>query len=66
MKLLLSLVGLVLVLEGLPYIACPELMRAWLKKLSALEPASLRITGLIAVGTGLAICFVARRSGLFG
>ncbi len=65
MQLLLSLIGLVLVLEGLPYMAFPEAMRRWLSRISTLDTASLRITGAASVLIGLAICYIARRSGIF-
>ncbi len=65
MKLLVLLIGMVLILEGLPYVAAPEAMKEWLKKLSQLPAQQLRNVGLIAMGTGLMICWVAQRSGLF-
>ena len=45
MKTLFLLVGLVLVLEGLPYVAAPEAMQDWLKKISIVSPAVLRAVG---------------------
>ena len=66
MQLLVSLIGLVLVLEGLPYLAFPAAMRRWLARIITLDDASLRITGAISVLTGLALCYLARKSGLFG
>jgi uncharacterized protein len=65
MKLLVLLIGMVLILEGLPYVAAPEAMKEWLKKLSQLPAQQLRNVGLIAMGAGLMICWVAQRSGLF-
>ncbi len=65
MKLLVLLVGMVLILEGLPYVAAPEAMREWLKKLSEIPSQQLRSFGLIAMGVGLFICWVAQRSGFF-
>jgi uncharacterized protein YjeT (DUF2065 family) len=65
MKLLILLVGMVLILEGIPYVAAPEAMREWLKKLSEVSASQLRAFGLVAMASGLFICWVAQRSGLF-
>lgn len=64
MKLFVLLVGMVLILEGLPYVAAPEAMREWLKKLSEVPGQQLRSFGLFAMGLGLFICWIAQRSGL--
>ncbi len=45
MKLLLTLIGLVFVLEGLPYLAFPEAMQRWLKQLLEMPPGQLRFMG---------------------
>jgi uncharacterized protein len=63
MKLLFLLIGMVLVLEGLPYAAAPELMQSWLKKLGELHPRELRIFGLITVFCGLILCWGVERWG---
>ncbi len=65
MKLLLLLIGLVLVLEGLPYVAAPEKMKEWLAMLSEMDPAHLRIFGLLAIGGGLLICWIVQKTNLF-
>ncbi len=66
MKLLILLIGLILILEGLPYVAAPEGMRNWLKKLSEMDPGQLRSMGLVAMIIGLAICFVAQKTSILG
>jgi uncharacterized protein YjeT (DUF2065 family) len=65
MKLLFALIGLVFILEGLPYLTFPEAMQRWLKQLVEMNPAQLRIVGLAAVGIGLLICYVTMRTSLF-
>ena len=65
MKLLITLIGLVLVLEGLPYLAFPEKMQAWLRQLLQVSPAQLRVMGLFAVAMGLFLCFLTQRTGWF-
>ena len=65
MKLLILLVGMVLILEGIPYVAFPEYMRDWLKKISEMKAEHLRLLGLLSMSSGLAICWLAQRSGFF-
>ncbi len=64
MKLLLTLIGLVLVLEGLPYVASPESMQRWLRQILEMEPAQLRRIGMVAMAVGFALCLLAQRSSL--
>ncbi|MDH3348549.1 MAG: DUF2065 domain-containing protein [Desulfobulbaceae bacterium] len=65
MKLLITLIGLVLVIEGIPYVASPQAMQRWLKQLSVTDPEKLRIMGLLAMIGGLILCFIGQRSGFF-
>ena len=52
---------MVLILEGLPYVAAPEAMKEWLAKLSEMPAGHLRAAGLVAMGVGLLICFIVQR-----
>jgi len=65
MKLFLLVLGLVMILEGLPYAAAPEKMREWLIKLSDVSPATLRIMGLSSLIIGLFICWMVQKSSYF-
>jgi uncharacterized protein YjeT (DUF2065 family) len=65
MKFLFTLIGLVFILEGLPYLTVPEAMQRWLRQLMEMRPGQLRVVGLFAVGLGLLICYVTLRSSLF-
>ena len=65
MKLLLALIGLVFILEGLPYLAFPEAMQKWLHQLIEMHPRQLRLMGILAVVLGLFLCFISQRTGLF-
>lgn len=65
MKLLVLLVGLILILEGVPYVAAPEMMQSWLRKLSEIEPGQLRTVGLISMAIGVLICFLVQKTALF-
>ncbi|MCK5323182.1 MAG: DUF2065 domain-containing protein, partial [Desulfobulbaceae bacterium] len=62
MKYLITLVGLVLILESLPYVAFPETMQEWLRQLTQVKPGVLRAIGLIAMGVGLLLCFITQRT----
>ncbi len=64
MKYLLSLIGVVLILESLPYVACPEAMQKWLRQLSEVNPAVLRVIGLLAMGAGLLLCYLTQQTHL--
>ncbi len=66
MKLLITLIGLVLVLEGLPYAAFPEVMQNWLRQLTEMPPRVLRILGIMSVIVGLLICLVTQRTNFLG
>jgi uncharacterized protein YjeT (DUF2065 family) len=65
MKLLFTLIGLIFILEGLPYLTFPEAMRSWLRQLMEMKSTQLRMVGLFAVGIGLLICYVTLRTNLF-
>jgi len=66
MKLLITLIGLVFILEGLPYLTFPEAMQKWLRQIIEMQPAQVRIVGLLAVSLGLLICFITMRTEIFG
>ncbi len=53
--------GLVLVLEGAVWALFPERMIAFLRQLPELPPAVLRWLGILAVGAGWLMVWLARR-----
>ena len=65
METLILLIGMVLILEGLPYVAAPESMQAWLKKISEIRPEQLRVMGLAAMTAGLLLCWIIKGDSLF-
>ncbi len=74
MKILLLLIGMVLVLEGLPYAANPEKMQQWLRQLTEIPaeqlrvigPAEqLRVIGMVSMAAGLLICFLVQKTSFF-
>lgn len=58
MKLLFCLLGLVLVIEGLPYFAFPEKMKHWMGKIREVPDVQLRIMGFFAMCAGLVLVYV--------
>ena len=64
MKLLVTLIGLILILEGLPYAAAPESMQRWLRQILEMRPEQLRRVGFIALAFGFLLCYLAQRSDL--
>jgi len=61
MDLLLCAVGLVLVIEGIPYFAFPENMKQVLAKIPLLPTPLMRIFGMAAVAAGLVLIYISRR-----
>ncbi len=65
MKILFLLVGMVMILEGIPYVAFPESMRDWLRIISEMKAEHLRLMGLVSMAAGLVVCWFVQRSGYF-
>jgi uncharacterized protein YjeT (DUF2065 family) len=65
MKFFISVLGMVLILEGLPYFAFPERIKTWLVRVSTLPAGQLRIFGLIAMCVGLSLVYLAQHSSFF-
>ena len=63
MEDLITVVGMVLVLEGLPYFAFPGTFKAWVGRMLEMPDSRLRIYGLVSMAIGLFLVFLARRSG---
>lgn len=61
MEFFLCVVGMVMVVEGLPYFGFPEKMRSFMRVLQEQDDVTLRIMGAVLVALGLVIIFFARR-----
>jgi uncharacterized protein YjeT (DUF2065 family) len=61
MKLFLTLVGLVLIVEGLPYFAFPEKMKKWMRVIQEVPDFQLRVMGFISMCVGLLIAYIFRQ-----
>ena len=65
MNELLTVIGLILVLEGLPYFAFPGTFKIWIRKVLEMTEGQLRVYGLVSMLMGLLLVFLARRTGFF-
>lgn len=66
MKYIVLLIGMVMIIEGIPYVAAPEKMKEWLLTISELEPALLRKIGLASMAGGLFICWLVQSVHILG
>jgi uncharacterized protein YjeT (DUF2065 family) len=57
MKFFLCVLGMVLIIEGLPHFASPEKTKIFLLKLRDIPDSTLRILGLLAMATGLILVY---------
>ena len=60
MKFLLCVIGLVLIIEGLPYFAFPEKIKSYLMKVHEIPDNTLRMLGLASVIAGLILVYFGR------
>ncbi len=61
MKYFLCVIGMVMVIEGLPYFAFPEKMKRWITKIMEMDDSQLRWMGLIFMLIGCLLVFIGRR-----
>lgn len=61
MEFFLCVLGMVFVVEGLPYFGFPQKMKTVLQFMQEQNETSLRIMGACMIGLGLLIVFLARR-----
>ena len=60
MDFFLCVLGMVFIIEGLPYFAFPDKIKAYLVKVTGIPDATLRMLGLAAVATGLLLVYLGR------
>ncbi len=60
MEYFLSVVGMVLFIEGFPYAAFPGAMKSWILKVLEMSPAALRGFGLMMMLAGLLLVYAGR------
>ena len=57
MKFFLCVLGMVMIVEGLPYFAFPEKMKLWVQKITMTPEGSLRRFGLVLMALGLFLVY---------
>ncbi len=61
MDYFLCVLGMVMFIEGLPYVAFPHKMKSWMKKIMETPDGSLRGMGLVLMVLGLFLVYAGRR-----
>jgi uncharacterized protein YjeT (DUF2065 family) len=57
MKFFLCVLGMVFVVEGLPYFAFPDKVKAYLSKIQEMPASTLRLLGLSAIIAGMTLVY---------
>ena len=60
MEFFLCVIGMVMIVEGLPYFAFPEKMKLWLQKILEMPDSALRKFGLVMMITGLWMVYIGK------
>jgi len=60
MEFFLCVLGMVMVIEGLPYFGFPDKMKALMRTIQEQDDTTLRIFGAALIALGLLILFLAR------
>jgi uncharacterized protein YjeT (DUF2065 family) len=60
MEYFLCVLGMVMIVEGLPYFAAPTRMKGWIEKLIQLPDSTLRLTGFLLMMAGLGLIYVGK------
>jgi hypothetical protein len=60
MAYFLCVLGMVMIVEGLPYFAAPASMKAWIEKLAQLPDSTLRVTGFLLMMVGLGLIYLGK------
>jgi len=58
MAYFLSVLGLALIIEGIPYFAFPGKMKSWMEQIQKMPDRVLRIFGLAAMTIGLMLIYI--------
>jgi len=61
MKFFLCVIGLVMVIEGLPYFAFPDKMKSWVNKMLDMPEGTLRKFGFVLMLTGIWLVYIGKR-----
>lgn len=61
MEFFLCVVGMVMVVEGLPYFAFPEKMKGWIAKVMEMPESTLRRVGLGLMVAGIFLVYLGKQ-----
>ncbi|MBW2607245.1 MAG: DUF2065 domain-containing protein [Deltaproteobacteria bacterium] len=61
MKFFLCVIGMVMILEGLPYFVIPEKMKIWVQKIFEMPDSALRRFGFVLMIIGLFMVYLGKR-----
>ena len=61
MEFFLCVLGMVMIVEGLPYFAAPSRIKVWVLKLVELPDSNLRIMGFLLMSVGLGLIYLGRQ-----
>lgn len=61
MEFFLCVIGMVMVVEGLPYFAFPEKMKVWIQQVLNLPDSVLRRFGFVLMCTGVLLVYLGKR-----
>ena len=61
MKYFLCVLGMVFIIEGIPYFIFPEKLKIYLLKITTMPDAILRFLGISAMIAGLILLYLGRR-----
>jgi uncharacterized protein YjeT (DUF2065 family) len=60
MKFFLCVIGMVMIVEGLPYFAFPDKMKAFIQKMEEIPDSSLRKFGFVLMLLGLGLVYLGK------
>jgi uncharacterized protein YjeT (DUF2065 family) len=60
MKFFICVIGMVMIIEGLPYFAIPEKMKVWMQQIQAMPNNTLRRMGFVLMAVGLALTYMGK------
>ena len=60
MEFFLCVIGMVMIVEGLPYFAFPEKMKFWVQKVLEMPDSALRKFGFVLMVTGLWMIYIGK------
>lgn len=61
MDFFLCVVGMVMIVEGVPYFTAPDRMKGWMAKIMQMSSGTLRRFGLVMMAAGLLLVYIGRR-----